>query len=243
MAFRKSPKIGLCSKPFPAIMETMSRRLLSIATLIATASPATAGTPEPPCDGCAVAWPDTDKPVPLLVVLHGDHGTATHWLSRWRDAAIERGFGVLSLQCPEELGCKDGVWYMWTGDPKWVHDQIDKVAASAPIDRSKIVLAGWSGGGAYIGMHVRSWQGFAGLVMHGGAMGPLDGRCAKPTPPVYFFVGDKNQYHSTAVLIRDFLIDCRARVKWDLLKGGDHGDENKALDPVKAGQILDWFKR
>lgn len=218
----------------------MTRRLLLLAAL-AFASPAAAGTPEPPCDGCAVAFPEREGPVPLLVVLHGDHGTATHWLARWREAALDRGIGVLSLQCPEDLGCKDGVWYMWTGDPKWIHEQIDKVAATAPIDRSKIMLAGWSGGGAFIGQHLRSWTGFAGLVMHGGAMGPTDGRCAKPPPPVYFLVGDQNQYHSTAVLIRDFMLDCRAKVKWDLMKGRDHSDEDKALNPTKAGQILDWL--
>lgn len=208
--------------------------------LIALASSAGA-SPEPPCDGCAIAFPDKPGPFPLVVVLHGDQGKATYWLSRWRDAALERGWGVLALQCPEEFGCKDGVWYMWDGDPKWIHEQIDKLAAGVQIDRSKIVLAGWSGGASYIGMHVKSWTSFAGLVMHGGAMGPKDGRCAKPATPTYFLVGDQNQYHSTQVLIRDFMIDCRAKVKWDVLKKGDHSDEERALNAAKAGQILDWL--
>lgn len=218
----------------------MWRVLLSLAIASALGSSAVA-SPEPPCDGCAIAFPEREGPVPLLVVLHGDHGQATHWLARWRDAALDHGWAVLSLQCPEDLGCEEGVWYRWDGDPQWILQQIDKLAEGAEIDRSQLYLAGWSGGAAYLGMHMRSWQGFAGLVMHGGGVTPRDGRCAKPAPPVYFLVGDKNQYHQSTVWFRDHLRDCRARVKWDLLKGGYHPDEDKALDPAKAGEILEWL--
>lgn len=198
----------------------------------------------PPCDGCTLALPaDTAEPIPLLVVLHGDRGKATTWASRWREAALERGMGVLALQCPEELGCKDAIWYMWEGDAKWVIEQIDKLGHEVKLDRSKVYLAGFSGGASFIGQRIRTWAGFAGLVFHAGAMGPSDGRCLKPTPPTYFLVGELNQYHSTQKLVRNFLEGCRAKVRWDLLKKGDHDDEERALTPKKAGQILDWLAK
>lgn len=196
----------------------------------------------PPCDGCAIALPDHPSgPLPLLVVLHGDHGTATEWVARWREPALDRGWAVLALQCPVDRGCEEGVWYRWDGDAQWVLDQIDALAGSVEIDRSQIFLAGWSGGATYLGMHLKSWRDFAGLVMHGGGVGPRDGQCARL--PVYFLVGDENRYHSSTKLFRRFLSSCRAKVRWDLMKGADHTAEERALTGEKAVQILDWLTR
>ena len=215
--------------------------LVLIGLLIAT--PATADSVWPPCDGCAIALPERSTPMPLLVVLHGDQGRATSQLARWREPALERGWAVLALQCPAELGCEEGRWYNWTGDPKWVVEQIDKLGTSVKIDRTRIFLAGWSGGAAYLGMHMRSWQAFAGLVMHGGGLMPQDGRCGARTLPTYFLVGDKNQYHQAAIWFRDYLQGCRSSFRWDMMKNADHTDEERALTGSKATEILDWLTK
>ncbi len=207
-------------------------------------TPAAADSVWPPCDECAIALPDQrQNPVPLLVVLHGDQGRATSQLALWREPALERGWAVLALQCPAELGCEEGRWYNWSGDPKWIVDQIDRLAVDVKIDRSQIFLAGWSGGAAYLGMHMRSWQGFAGLVMHGGGLTPSDGRCAARALPVYFLVGDKNVYHSSTGWFRDYLAGCRSKLGWDVMKNADHTDEYRALTGAKATQILDWLTK
>lgn len=216
----------------------MRGRLVLIVTLLALPAHA---APEPLCDGCAISLPEREGPIPLLVVLHGDHEHATKWLARWRGPALDRGWGVLALQCPEDLGCANGVWYRWDGDPAWVSQQVERATANVAIDRDRMFLVAWSGGAAFVGLHARSWREFAGLVMHGGGVMPRDGRCASPSPPVYFLVGDGNRYHRSTKMFRRYLEKCGSDVTWDLLADTDHHGEDLALDGAKASTILDWL--
>src|SRR5687768_17344059 len=101
----------------------MLRRSCLVAICVAV-SPALASPIEAPCDGCEVAIPDSQDPVPLLVVLHGDNERARTWLDRWHESALYRGWAVLALQCPEQLGCRGASWYSWDGDPRWVIRQV-----------------------------------------------------------------------------------------------------------------------
>src|SRR5687767_8085447 len=73
-----------------------------------------------PCEGCLLDVPKREGRIPLLVVMHGDEEKAAKWFARWRGPAIERGFAILALQCPENLGCNESRWYRWRGDPSWV---------------------------------------------------------------------------------------------------------------------------
>src|SRR5688500_10409200 len=72
-------------------------------------------------EGCTLELPDGARVAPILVVLHGNHESARDAAKRWRGAARERGWGVLALQCPRDLGCDhEGRWYRWAGHPTWV---------------------------------------------------------------------------------------------------------------------------
>ncbi|HEX7837260.1 MAG TPA: hypothetical protein VF469_07340, partial [Kofleriaceae bacterium] len=54
--------------------------------------------PSPPCKRCTLEVPAShDGELPLLVVLHGDREHATAAASRWRGAAKQRGWALLSL--------------------------------------------------------------------------------------------------------------------------------------------------
>jgi poly(3-hydroxybutyrate) depolymerase len=193
------------------------------------------------CDDCLLEVPSLDGPIPLVVVLHGDEEQASKWFERWRSPAIERGFGVLALQCPKKLGCDRGSWYRWNGTPRWVTAQVDAVAKYVALDRARTVLVGWSGGATFLGMHAGAWhRDFAALVIHGGGMAPRDGRCAPRAVPVYFLVGDKNLHHDATKRARAYFERCGSPVTWDLLEAGDHQTEDRELDDRKAGQILDW---
>ena len=192
-----------------------------------------------PCDRCVLDLPRTDDPAPLLVVLHGDRGHAADVAARWLPATRKRGWALLAIECPKRLGCTDSFW-KWNGDPAWVLAQVDAVAKMHAVDRARVFVAGWSGGATYLGMHAQAWsKTFAAIVIHGGGQAPLEDGCV--TTPVYFLVGDKNPLHGLARELRDYFTACHAELTWDLVRGADHGHEEAALTPKKAGAILDWL--
>ncbi len=204
--------------------------------VVAACSRDAVGDPKAPCDGCTLDLPD-GEPVALLVVLHGNHETAGDAAARWRDAALARGWAVLGLQCPRDLGCdREARWYRWAGDPRWIYEQVDR-AGHFP----RMYLAGWSGGASYIGMMAPAWNRFAGVVFHGGGQPPPRAAGCPRGLPAYFLVGDANPAHEAAVHLRDYWESCGDDVEWDLLEGADHAEEDAALDASKAVVILDWL--
>lgn len=212
------------------------RRALLVAVLSTSSAHAA-----PPCDHCTLDVPvKREGAVPLVVVLHGDRQSATAAAARWKKAVVGRGWALLSLQCPSDLGCKDSFW-KWDGDPSWVIDQVSKVAHAIEIDRAHVYLVGWSGGATYIGRHAQAWEAtFAALVIHGGGHEPYDDAC--PTQlPAYFLVGDKNPLHALMKDLRAYFDRCHQDLVWDLVRGGDHDKEERALDAKKAAAILDWL--
>ncbi len=214
-------------------------RVVRAALLLLIASEAAAA----PCKQCVldvpVVRPDA---APVLVVLHGDRELATAAATRWRAATREAGVILLSLQCPRDKGCKDS-WWQWDGDTRWVLDQVDALARDVAIDPARIYLAGWSGGASYIGARAQEWTGtFAAVVIHGGGMAPQVEACAPRALPAYFLVGDKNPLHRLAVELRGWFDGCKQDVVWDLVTGGDHDKEDRALDKHRAAAILAWLR-
>jgi poly(3-hydroxybutyrate) depolymerase len=196
---------------------------------------------EPPCTRCVLERPaKPDSAMPLLVVLHGDRERATSAVARWRSAAKLRGWAVLALQCPAEQGCKDS-WWKWNGEPSWIVEQVAAVARTAAIDPARVYLAGWSGGATYIGLHAPVWTAtFAALVFHGGGHTPAT-ECPAAALPAYFLVGDRNPLHALMKELRSWFDGCHEDIVWDLVRGGDHDKEERALDRKKALVILDWL--
>jgi poly(3-hydroxybutyrate) depolymerase len=190
-----------------------------------------------PCAGCALDVPRRHGRVPLLVIMHGDHERASTAADRWHRAARARGWAVLSLQCP----CESESWYKWDGSPRWILAQVDSVARKIAVDRDRIYLVGWSGGATYIGMNAAAWPDeFAAVVIHGGGQPPDDTSCPSHLP-AYFLVGDRNPAFPAARRLRAYLQTCGQEVRWDLVRGADHVDEDDALDAGKARRILGWL--
>jgi poly(3-hydroxybutyrate) depolymerase len=181
------------------------------------------------------------KPVPLVVVLHGDTDNGRERATKWRDAVLARGWALLSLDCPDELGC-DGSWYKWKHDPGWIREQVREVMARHRIDASRVYLVGWSGGATFIGKHVQQWpRMFAATVIHGGGVPPSAADCPEFPFPAYFLVGYKNPAHGGSKRLREYFESCDQEVRWDLLPGATHPKEDAALTRHKADQILGWL--
>ena len=203
----------------------------------------TRSTPRRPCRSwtgwivaLALLWsaPASAEPKPLLVVLHGDGERASAARTRWERVAKQRGFVVFAPQVPSGTS-----WWKWNGDPQWLKDRVAKIAG---VDPKRIYAAGWSGGATYLGMRAHAWgDTFAALVAHGGGMAPADDACPDRTPPAYFLVGDANPLHHLAGDMHEFFARCEKAVVWDLVRGGDHAGERRALDAKKARVILDWL--
>lgn len=200
--------------------------------------------PVAPCTDCRLELPaERSQPLPLLVVLHGNHEDADASMKRWRDAALGRGWAVLGLTCPEAAGCKQSRWYRWNGDPAWVTRQVRAVGKHLRIDPGRVFLAGWSGGATYIGMNAHRWPSlFSAVVYHGGGQPPLStSACPTHALPAYFLVGDENWAHGAARKLRAYYERCDQEHVWDLLEGADHPAEDRALDRPRADRILRWL--
>jgi poly(3-hydroxybutyrate) depolymerase len=219
------------------------RLVLLLSLLASCGHDALGDRPDAPCDGCTLDLPSRSGPLPLLVVLHGDHETAADAAKRWRSAALARGWAVLSLQCPTKLGCDEQArWYKWAGAPNWIFDQIAEVHRHHEIDVKRTFLAGWSGGATYIGMKAPEWEHrFAAVVFHGGGQPPRDGDACPRHLPAYFLVGNENPAHGAARRLRDYWKSCGQELQWDLIDGANHADEAAALDTAKAMHILGWL--
>lgn len=199
--------------------------------------------PAPPCEKCTLDVPPSARtPVPLLVVMHGNHEDAADAARRWREAARARNWAVLSLHCPRGNGCEDGKWYQWKQTPEWVTQQVAELGRTLDIDETRLFLAGWSGGATAIGKHATSWDRmFAAVVFHGGGQPPPDRICPAHELPAYFLVGDENPAHPAAKRLRGYYESCGQEYVWDLVPGANHAREDQALDREKAIQILDWL--
>jgi predicted esterase len=213
----------------------MWRLALVVGAMLVLAAPARG---DAPCKGCILEIPKDETKPPLVVVLHGDREHAKNAAARWRAAVKAKHWALLALECPTSEGCKDSFW-KWDGDPQWVLDQIAAVGKEHPIAR--IYLVGWSGGATYLGWHPKAWEGVASaVVFHGGGSAPSDQNCV--TLPAYFLVGDKNPLHYLVKGLREYFDTCKQDVVWDLVKGGDHAREAKALTAKKARAILEWME-
>lgn len=201
-------------KPFP---RSALRRFAPEATAARTR------TMNDPCKDCVAITATTTAPSPLLVVLHGDSGVSSS-----------------DLACPKDRGCK-GSWWQWDGDPSWITSQVDALTKQHAIDRSRVYLAGWSGGASYIGMRTQAFEKtFAGLVIHGGGIRPRAEGCGGSKTPVAFLYGTGNPLHDLAERLHDHYESCGAEIRTTLLPKADHATELRALDDHGA-TILDWL--
>jgi predicted esterase len=198
-----------------------------------------------PCSGCITIAPPSyspDKPAPLLVLLHGDEGTTSLVLRAWKAPLERRGYLLLALRCPKNLGCEKSYW-RWGGDPAWIVAQVDAVASAFNVDRGRVYLSGWSGGSTYLTLSSPLLSPrFAAINVNGGGAPPRSPSCAPCKAPVYYFMGGQNPYLSSAEAARDHFKQCGQEVVWDFAPRLDHTGEFGALAGPVAERVLDWLE-
>lgn len=215
-----------------------------------------------PCTDCRVHVPPGYAPgvaTRLVVALHGDEGrdygtsaATAGVIDLWRGGADDRGFIVLALACPAELGC-NGAWSDWLAAEgyrvsdaalEWLDAQVDAIEATYAIDTSAEYLAGYSGGAYWLGYvaPARSARFAATAFVAGGmpAYHAFHG-CPSCSIPGYFLGGDGD--YRTAGQMSDTATafdGCGQEIMLDLVTG-DHQQTIASLGGGKAGDVLDWF--
>ncbi len=196
-----------------------------------------------PCTDCLASLPAGTDPAPLLILLHGDGETARSLFDAWEPAASKRGILVFAPTCPRSEGCSSMSWWKWNGDPSWLQHQVAALGALRSIDPARMWIAGWSGGGTYLGWHTQEFErDYAALVIHGGGVRPASPACATPRAGIYFLGGDKNPLHDLAERLHDYYatICPHEDLSWTVLRGVDHEGERRALGTYREA-ILDWL--
>jgi poly(3-hydroxybutyrate) depolymerase len=186
-----------------------------------------------------------DKPVALLVVLHGDDAGAATTVADWRRAAERAHVALLAPECPKDRGCASGSWWRWwlsdAHDPAWLDAQIAAAAAAARVDR--VVVAGYSGGASYLGGWAPPRAAQLGRVAFVSGGYRFTDVC--PTSPfaALFFIGRDDE--SIPIYVRPlatWLGTCeRASVTWQLLDGVGHLEMHDALRAGRAREVIDWL--
>ena len=112
---------------------------------------------------------DPDKQWPLIVALHGSHGSGGEYLLTWLRAAKNHGYIVLA---PQSL---DVTWSIQkpTADIRSVLAILTTVTQAYKVDSKRIFVSGFSDGGTFtyaLGMHCPDL--FAGIAPIAGVLAP-----------------------------------------------------------------------
>jgi len=183
---------------------------------------------------------DGQRPVPLVVALHGGHGHGRDFLWAWLREARSRGLLVLSPTS------RDRTWSIMGGDDvdaEPLREMVDSVAERYPVDRTRVLLTGMSDGATYALLcGLRDGMPFTHLAPLCGVLHPMllaNGDLVRASSvPVYLVHGALDWMFPvhTARLARQALLAAGARLVYREIVDLSHTyprDENP--------RILDWL--
>lgn len=138
---------------------------------------------------------DADKPAPLIVAMHPYGGTAEWIVDKWKKVAADAGAILVAPRAVRKVVGRDG--FSW-GAP----DEADQLLTAAmkaveqshKIDKSKLVLTGFSQGGMMaFTLGVRHADEFVGVIPVAGHYTPGLAKTLKDAKPrFYMMVGSKD---------------------------------------------------
>lgn len=205
-----------------------------------------------PCKRCTTDIPkksfESNKPMAVLLALHGDHGDAMQMLNAWLSSTSKAGVILVALRCPVELACPPAAsWWQWYQTPghseKWLGEQIDKVTAEYNVDLDKVYATGFSGGASYLGYYIPTHADrFAAVAYTAGGHRYIE-NCPSCKIPTYFTIG------STDGMIEPFVKplwryfdECGGHeMVWDELPAIGHVAMLGALRTGHGDRVLKWL--
>jgi phospholipase/carboxylesterase len=176
----------------------------------------------------------TERPLPLVVALHGGYGHGRDFLWTWLREARSRGFALLS---PTSIGT---TWSITSidDDAGTLKRHMEEVYARINIDRSRILVTGMSDGATFalcLGLREASW--FTAIAPVSGVLSLTDIADAKGRR-IYWVHGALDWIFpmSRAVFACQALKDAGADVKLKVIQDLSHAYPREENDG-----ILTWF--
>lgn len=137
------------------------------------------------------------EPAPLIIALHGSGGRGEQMADVWHAPAARHGAILVCPDALRQLG--DGYQWKFRDESEWlVLDLIERVSADHAIDRSRIVLAGFSqGANVSIDMGIKHPSAFAGVIPVAGHwevdVSPLPTEKPADSPRFAMLIGDRDE--------------------------------------------------
>jgi polyhydroxybutyrate depolymerase len=140
-----------------------------------------------------VLTPRTDRPVPLVVVLHGRNTTPAQELVRTgltglaaKDAAILAYPAGVGRSWNARTGCCATAAKLKVNDVAFLGTLVTAIEKHSPVDRSHVYLIGYSNGGRLALTAACALPGIAGVATYGTAQ---PARCQTGRPPPAVLIG------------------------------------------------------
>lgn len=188
-----------------------------------------------------------NKPLPIIIALHGDEGHPNNMKSFWEDLwRTKQDFIFIAPECPVGICNKRGV-NTWSkggyngSEPQglWLRGVIDQVVAKYAVDEKRIYAVGYSGGSIFLGYQgFKMFQDvFAGIQWFCGGVNetedqvykePENPDCKVPGRLIISRKGDVN-----------YLVTAADRIS-EILKNNGH--KNDYLDTGCDGHCCDVYK-
>lgn len=180
--------------------------------------------PEPAADGGEAT---ADGKLPMVVFLHGRGGRAEPMAQLWRPSVARIGAVLVVPEAFEPFG--NGFQWGVVEDAIYqVEHAIEYAAARYPIDRERVIIAGFSQG-AYVSLvaAARDPRRFAGVV----AIGACDsqgfeldpgGEPFEDPPPIYLGIGSKDRAYENCRPMAKLYEAAGFAVKLRVYKGYGH---------------------
>ncbi len=177
----------------------------------------------------------TDKPAPLIIMLHGSGRDGRILLEHWESHAKKEG---IILAGPDAT-VREG-WNMGRDSPLLLRDIVDDVKAKYSVDPKRVYLFGHSAGAIHaLKLGVLESEYFAAVAVHAGAFEPEFAAYVRRAPrkiPIAIWVGTNDQFFPLAPVraTRDVLNEQGFNAQLTEIKGHTHDYYGRSSEINKA---------